>query len=223
MKHFHQSTTKVLFLIFFASSLYRANAQTLNESGADMINAKNAYNTIEGNPYLPNENFVECQLLNSSKQKKRVMARLNTHTGVLEYIENGKQMRANNLTVEAVFTQSNEVYRSGFQPVEKQTLLSFYQVLYEGKTKLLKYTYAKIEEFQGINDVNKGKFAINDLYYILSQNGSLQRTKLDKKTILGLLDPAKKDAITAMVDKENLKLKKVEDLIKVLTWQDEMN
>lgn len=106
-------------------------------------------------------------------------------------------------------------YRKGYKNVSNINADSFYEVLADGKTQLLKKTSKAIEEHKeyGSSTVIK-KFVVNTKYYLYTGDNAVQ-IKLGNKPVLSLLN---KSEAEAYANKNNLNLKNESDVVKLLTY-----
>lgn len=108
------------------------------------------------------------------------------------------------------------VFRSGFAPIEKQNDRSLYQVLDSGKVLLLKFVEIRFKDSKEYNS-NEISRAYRQLpsYYIWMPGKDLIKIPSTENELIALLADQRK-ALTAMIDKEKLKLRKENDLIKII-------
>lgn len=96
------------------------------------------------------------------------------------------------------FTLNTVVFASGFPAVDNFTADSYYQVIEDGKTKLLKHTSKTVIEIKGgystTSKVTR-QFTTTEAWYIL-KNGSMIKVKPDKKSVLAALNDKATDIDT---------------------------
>lgn len=108
------------------------------------------------------------------------------------------------------------VFRSGFAAIEKQNDRSLYQVLDSGKILLLKFVEIRFKDSKEYNS-NEVTRAYRQLpsYYIWMPGKDLLKMPSTESELISLLADHRK-TLTEMIDKENLKLRKENDLIKII-------
>lgn len=109
------------------------------------------------------------------------------------------------------------LFRCGFEPADGQGVMSFYQVVYEGKqTTLLKFTKFKAREDRKFNEANiTVSFDRQEAYYFADKGGKITRIKNNKKSVTEYF---KKPEVNVFVESKNFKFKEWEDVIEVLNF-----
>ena len=114
-------------------------------------------------------------------------------------------------------TQDIKIFQCGFPPIDNQNRISFYQILFNGKTSLLKSVYKSIQERN--NDMSGERFkefATYENVYLL-KDGTMARIKKDKSSILVLFQD-KKEAITKYIEDKKLNLKNEAHLVDLVKY-----
>ncbi len=175
------------------------------------------YDVLSGNPYI-NLDFSNGEILPwKGSWQKGYSLRLNTHSQQLEIKEND-QIKAATAELLQGFKIGNSTYLTGFQPIEKNTSTTFYELLYEGKLKLLKYTNTVFEEVKTADDVKQGnQFTTYYIYYIW-ENEKLTKFLLGKKSFLKALPEKYSSKIDKYIDEKKLKMKEVADFIEAIKY-----
>jgi hypothetical protein len=108
-------------------------------------------------------------------------------------------------------------FANGFEPVDGGTADTFYQVLADGKTKLLKRCVKTITESQafGSNETRKRISDVN--YYYLTKDKRLLRVKRDKKSVLNALAD-KADQLKTYLAKNDIDLDNETDFARLITY-----
>jgi hypothetical protein len=108
------------------------------------------------------------------------------------------------------------IFRGGYPKVEDNTGGTFYEVLFDGNTSLLK-CYRKITALSKQNALvsNKREFALEEKYYVGRPDSPPVRIKKDKASILKALSD-KKDILEAYIEKEKKNCKTEAGLIDVV-------
>lgn len=102
------------------------------------------------------------------------------------------------------------LFRNGFKPVNTFTEQSFYEVLWDGKIKLLKKSLKYITEDQGYTGI-KQKVINDKVIYFLVKGAETIPVNLNEKSISTVLGIPKAD-VSAFVKENKLDLKKDSDL-----------
>jgi hypothetical protein len=178
----------------------------------------NNYVEMEGNPYFPNDWISGSVQLKSGFPIAYNALRYNTISGMLEFQLNDKPYEVINPFNE--FTLGTMLFRKGFQPVDEQNINSFYQVLYDGKQKLLCFRVGGIYTESTYNSATKSKkMTISENYYVQKVDGKLYPVKKNLKNILALID-GKTEEVNTYCQKENIKIKSWSDVSRVLEYAD---
>jgi hypothetical protein len=114
-------------------------------------------------------------------------------------------------------TQNEKIFQCGFPPIDNQNRISFYQILLNGKTSLLKSVYKSIQERN--NDMSGERykeFATYENMYLLKE-GTMVRIKKDKSNLITLLQD-KNQSIKKYIDDQKLNLKNEAHLIALVKY-----
>lgn len=217
---------KILFILFLSIYDVSSFAQGVSYGGTILqdVNGKpilsNNYTEIEGNPYLPEQwSSGSIKLKNGGIIQYNAL-RFNLVSGELEFQRNDQAFVLTNPFDE--FTLVNTTYRKGFFAIDGQTTNSFYEVLYDGKLKLLCFRNAVMYEEKPYNSATKTKkFLYNNYYYVSKADGSLIKIKKDKKSILAILND-KSSQVEEYLKKENIKIKEWADVANVLSYYEKL-
>ncbi|MFD2513183.1 hypothetical protein ACFSRY_04850 [Pontibacter locisalis] len=110
-----------------------------------------------------------------------------------------------------------QVFRNGFAPIDGAKPYTFYEVLVDGQTKLLKRTSKSIFEEATYSSATKVKSFQSSNYYYLVQDNKLVKVKSDKKSILNALSD-KGTELEAFIKSNRLDLKKDADLARLVAY-----
>lgn len=114
------------------------------------------------------------------------------------------------------------LYRNGFDPISSFSRQSFYQVLYDGKTKLLLKIRKKIvSDITSTPGVKARSFEDEKNYFFVTSKGELKKIKKKNIDILDMLDD-KREQLKKMVSEQKLKLNKDEEIIQLLHYYDSL-
>ncbi|PQA58205.1 hypothetical protein [Siphonobacter curvatus] len=182
-------TFRLLLALGITVATHTGFAQFNNSPMLNSPGRVNEYQALEydNQPYL-NKEFKPGIVRLADGRVYQGQLNFNAYTGQPEQLMKGVAYTIEMLIKEFRLGDSTVIFRSGFAPVDKQNANSFYQVLYDGKTKLLEYHYAKTQELKKFNDANVHiKFNLDTDHYLVKTDGSLVRIKRDKKSILAAL------------------------------------
>lgn len=115
-------------------------------------------------------------------------------------------------------TKPSAVFVSGLPSINNQNDKSLYQLLDSGEMSLLKYTevrYKDTKDYNG-NYITRRSYYQTPEYYVWSPGKDLLKISLNEDELLTALSPQRKLLLDILL-KENIKLKKETDLIKLFT------
>jgi hypothetical protein len=185
----------------------------------------NKYEGITGSVY----DQTEYQLAKITLKDGRVYNDVKTRINLLEQEVNfiasngqegflGKGMASEIAYIDSkIETQNIKVFQCGFPPIDNQNRISFYQILLNGKTSLLKSVYKSIQERN--NDMSGERFkefATYENMYLL-KDGMMSRIKKDKSSLLALFQD-KKEAITKYMEDQRINLKNEAHIIDLVKY-----
>ena len=208
-----------LFLFAFIALAASASAQFTNDiNGRPMFEFK--YTDTEGSPYL-SENWVSGLVIsNKGKRYEYKKLRYDAYKDELEYERGGSIYRLSaEISGFELADDKGTVFRNGFPAIDRQTEKSFYQVLYDGNTPLLKRIRSSIEEEKLYNSATITKRFVTDETFYLFKNKTLVRIKKDKKSILAQLED-KRPHLEKFIKDQDLKLSNIEDIERLLEEYD---
>lgn len=120
------------------------------------------------------------------------------------------------------FSIGSLVFKNGYPSINTNTAKTFYQVLFEGKIRLLKKVTKTIIEAQNYNSPSMVKnIDTQTKYYIINKNGSIIPIKTNKKDVLDLLSE-KSEQVKQYVSSHKVSFKNDEDLIGLFKFYDSL-
>jgi hypothetical protein len=185
----------------------------------------NKYEGISGSVY----DQTDYQLAKITLKDGRVYNDVKTRINLLEHEVNfiasngqegflGKGMASEITYIDSKTTSQNvKVFQCGFPPIDNQNRISFYQILFNGKTSLLKSVYKTIQERN--NDLSGERFkefATYENMYLL-KDGVMTRIKKDKSSLLVLFQD-QNQAIKKFIEDQKLNLKNEAHLIDLVKY-----
>ena len=185
----------------------------------------NKYEGISGSVYDNTDYLLAWITLKDGRVYNDVKTRINLLEQEVNFIaSNGQEgFLGKGMASEIAYIDDKEgvqnvkVFQCGFPPIDNQNRISFYQILLNGKTSLLKSVYKSIQERN--NDMSGERFkefATYENIYLLKA-GTMSRIKKDKSSLLVLFQD-KKEAITKYIDDQKLNLKNEAHLIDLVKY-----
>jgi hypothetical protein len=213
--------TTLFFIIFKGNSQNGANpgnsSTWLEDSNGKMLMSNN-YTDVDGNPYFPKQWTEGSITLKAGKNIAYNALRYNMLSGNLEFNYTGKAYDVTNSMNE--FALGSMKFRNGFPATEKQNAETYYQIMHDGKQKLLCHRAANIYISQDYNSATKTKkLDVVETYYLQKEDGKLYEIKKNPKFLLIMLDDKTKQT-EEYCKRENIKLRSWDDAVKVLEYAD---
>lgn len=220
-------TAIILFCCIFSSNL-RAQIGTFSFSGNVLYNDGHGIPwkfdfpfAMDGSPFFDTSFCTgSIQLLNG-RTYSGLKLKLNLEQQKIIFeVEEGRAYVLSQQTVriELACKENSKpvVFRSGFAAIEKQNDRSLYQVLDSGKVLLLKFVEIRFTDSKAYNS-NDFSRAYRQLpsYYIWMPGKDLMKVPSTENELITLLADQRK-ALVEVIDKEKLKLRKENDLIKII-------
>lgn len=207
-----------ILMVFSSSVLFAQNTNLSAATTVGRINSKSIRVYDEEKAYLLKDwNLGKVVFQNGRKEYLPI--NYNGYDNRLERWSNGQPYTIDQAVREFVLGDTSAakgyLFRSGFEPIDGQGVLSFYQVMYEGKaTKLLKYVKFKTREKRNFNDANVTvNFDLYESYYFATKDGKMAKVKNNKKSVSEYF---KNKDVDAFIESKNLKFKDWDDVITVL-------
>jgi hypothetical protein len=174
----------------------------------------NKYEGIAGSVYDQTDYLLARITLKDGRVYNDVKTRINLLEQEVNFIaSNGQEGFLGKGMASEITYQDNsgsnleaKAFQCGFPPIDNQNRISFYQIVLNGKTSVLKSVYKSIQERN--NDMSGERykeFATYENIYLL-KDGTMTRIKKDKSSLLVLFQD-KKEAIAKYMDDQKLNLK----------------
>lgn len=180
-----------------------------------------AYSEIVGSAYFPEEFVKGIGFLKSGTKTDAISMRINCLTNEIHYMNSDDKEwifpRGQFVRVEMRKGLDTWIVVSGLPKVDNLTESTLFFVVYEGKISLLTYRWKRINETTEFNSgVVKKKFETIEDQYLYDGTKMVKVTK-DSNQLLELFQ-SKKDQVAQFVKANKLKLKRKDDLIKLLEY-----
>lgn len=219
--------TKLKFVVFVAASAFigtNLQAQSrLNLSDPSEFTVFNRYSEMKGQPFLFKDWALGTVKTADKGEKKDVQIKYDeVEDRLLTKGEGEQMMQFASPIVEFVIADAEKggvrTFKSGFSATKFSTDKTLFQVLVDGKVKLLRKNNKTISEGKEYGSAAIIKTVIDGIkYYIVGANNEPVVVKLDQKAILALL-PDKQTELTEYAKSNKLNLKKEEDAAKLIAY-----
>lgn len=218
----------ILVLIFICPQLASSQSKDITReeisefgSFSGMVTTKNA-TEVTGSPYLT-EKFLKGQILiNKRTPTKTLYLRFNIHKNQVEFLRNGEIMVTDPKKIygfRVIPKQGDPIlFQKGFQiDDENVTKNSMLRVVRDGKVKFLAHHTSILNEDLASygTATKKNKYQSFVDYFINTGNGTFEKTKISKKSILEILSD-QKEKLVQFAAAEDLTFENEQDLIKIL-------
>lgn len=209
-------------LLFLTLTIPSANAQFSEDFRAKDVLTR-VYTDIKGSPYLAEDFLPAVVKMKDGKTFKDIPLKYDQVTGELIFKDpTGKLVTFADPVAEFRFTGgklANQAYRAGFSSTEQGNVNTFYQVLYDGGTIVLKDARKNLIEHRAYNSSTPVKSIVETPAYYLVMGNTLEKIRKDKKSVLLVL----KDKATELdkyITENKLNLKEDADLARLLQYYD---
>lgn len=211
--------TSILGVLLLMTS---AQAQFMYDINGRVV-SEIQYTDVEGTPYLLEDwNSGSVTMAKGGKVYDGIKMRYDAYKDELEYEKDGKLYRLGPEISAFAIPTGNDLYifQNGFPAVDNQTQNSFYRVLHDGTTKLLKHYEMKMREERPYNSATTIKrFDLGQELYIVINGTMYPMKKNAKKELLKLLSD-EKDLMQYIIKEEQLDFKTENDIVKLLEEYD---
>jgi hypothetical protein len=168
-------------------------------------NVKEADADVQGTPYLFDDWLPGSVVTEDGKTYDNLKLRYNIRFSQLIFLNQNDEVLGFREPVK-MFTINHMVFANGFPPVDTQTIAAFYQVLADGKIKLLKYSKKVIEERQTYGATAMEKSYRKMQSYYIFKDGKMVKVRADKKSLLAAL-PDHSAQLESYIKDNNVNLK----------------
>lgn len=196
--------------------------QYLTDTKGEPISTR-TYVDIIGSPYLPSDWQEGLIVLKTGQKYDNIPIRYNMYDDNVEYRQNGEAFFFKKGSVKEFSFRKKEgntdkiqLFRCGFENTNKNTGNSYYEVLYDGKYKLLKDYSISILEVKAYNSaVVEKRFETEELLYVTSSAGVPLRIKKNKKSLLETINHPK---LANWLDSQKNKCRNEAEIIEALKF-----
>jgi|GEM_PF-297804 len=219
----------IFYACMFCMAGYSASAQMHNKFVTtpivDNLDGRpvdvNKYAKVKGSPYLYDDWLHGEVVTNDGKAYKKMLIKFNTEKDELIFVyetTDEPQKFADPIKMFTINAEQDRVFENGFPKIDRQSNKSYYELLVQGPTTLLKRHREVLQD--GIDDVSRaitdGVYTKFNSYYIF-KNNQMQLLKLNKNSILKLLADKSAD-VTAYADSQKIDFEQEEDVKKLINY-----
>ncbi len=222
----NQSLTILIFVLFthfvFAQNSPAGSpavSPTFQDNNSLVIH-KTVNTDFDNNEYLPSADWRNGYFIQANgKRFEMTQMRYDAHLKRIEYKEGENRYYPKEKIIEFGFA-NGDVYQNRFKAFDGLDEDTFFQVLYSGKTKLLKLTETTISDITPYNSASKlNHYNLYQTYYVLKENGQFMKSKKIYDGLLKILSDKSED-IETFVKNNKLKIRDIEPLKQVLAHYD---
>lgn len=212
----------IVHFIGFLWIITSAHAQFMYDINGRVV-TEIQYTDVEGTPYLMEDWYTgSVTMAKGGKVYDGLKMRYDAYKDELEYEKDGKLYRLGpEISAFAIPTGKDlYIFQNGFPAVGDQKQNSFYRVLHDGTTKLLKRYEMKMREDRPYNSATTiKKFDLGQEMYVLKDGTMYPMRKNAKKDLLDILSD-EKNLMQYVIKEEQLNFKTENDIVKLLEEYD---
>ncbi len=199
-----------------------AEAQYMQDVNGRVV-TEMTYTDVEGSPFLVEEFHKGIvTMVKDNQVHDGVPIRYDAYKDELEYEKDGKHYRLGPEVMSFSIPTGDALYefQRGFPAAGDLTENSFYQVLHDGNTKLLKHYGKRMREEKAYNSASATKrFDDSEQLFVLKGGKMNPVKKNGKKDLLALLSD-EKNLMNYVIKEEQLDFKSEMDMVKLLEEYD---
>jgi hypothetical protein len=220
-----------LFLNSFRSysqivAVIRPNINVAFPPGSNIIVKGENIIGVDGSQYLSEEWTKGCITMNNGTVIDTMDLRLNAYKKEMHYRYNDVEYSINSPESIRELKMGNRKFIYSFYKIDKNDISkNYFEVLVEGKTNLLVLYYINriSSNYNAVLDVGNrnDRLELNEKYFITIKNSMVELDKKGKNLFSNLGD--KGYILKKRIKEEDLSFKKKEDLVKIITYINEMN
>lgn len=214
---------KILMSLFSVVCLMAsAQAQFVQDINGRVV-SEVTYTDVEGSPYLFEDWHTGIvRAVKNDKVFDNLKMRYDAYKDEVEYENDGKLYRLGAEIMDFTLPTGDALYefRRGFPAIGDQTANSFYRILSDGTTKVLKRYEMKMREEKAYNSATVTKrFTLDEQLYVLKDDTMYPVKTNDRKGIMKLVDD-EKNLMNYVIKEEQLNFRTEDDIVKLLEEYD---
>ena len=213
-------TLLVLILCLITAGITNAQSTVfMADNVTGNLYRPSAETDIEGTRFLFEDWMPGVIYMKDGYKADKFLLKFDFYSNELLFLHDGKPLVVVNPVKEFVITPvvgSPCLFRRGYQPVERNDELSYYQVIQDGSVSLLKFTSKSInerKEYSKAGVIKEYASVIN--YFIAKSNGEIVKIKKDKTSLLSAIGDAD-GKLRTWVDKNKIRCKTDEEMMTVV-------
>jgi len=218
--------TLIVAGLMCCGTISSAQNQILNDNQGKPV-MEQSYTDVEGSPYLAASWLPGIVSLTNGKTiaaklkydvvKDELLFQSPRDSMALAFVTPVKSFRFDIGTIDES-SLVPLIFSNGYPAIDEQSEVSFYQVIADGKVKLLKRYKKVIHSDQAFNSATTTKtFAMRDAVYYLLADNKIIRVKPTPKTIAATL-PDKTDQVQTFIKTNKIDFKSDRDLAKLFSY-----
>ena len=215
-------------LITLSIKSYGQQYVVMQDASGQVVSEHN-YIDIEGSPYLGTEWFKGNLILANHKTYKdidlkydEVKDKVFTKGVNNELIALVDQVTEFSLKYPIMGETTSRTFRLGYPNIAGTTAASYFEVLADGKTQLLKRSVKVVRENKEYNSATITRSFEESIKYYLFSNGNGTLVKNDKKSVLAVL-ASKQEELERYSKDNKLNLKTDADFTKLIVYYNTLN
>lgn len=223
MKKSNYQSTYILLVLLLVNGIASAQSgfNKVQTTNRNVLNAKESRDGIVGDPYLYKDfkkAFVKFNSGNSTPGYYEIKYDQLDDVILVKGKGTDEELSFSDPVVEFQFDDGKKLFRNGFSPVDKANEKSYFEVIYDGKTKYLKRNTKVIIEAKEYNSATTIKKIEKDEAFYIAKDNKLVTIKANEKSLIKTLG---KDIELSKYIKDNkLNLKEDADMGKLLAYYD---
>lgn len=174
----------------------------------------------EGSPYFSKEFFDGSVTILKGKTYYGLQLKINFYSNEVVFLDTeGNEMVVAQPVerVELNTPKGKKIFRTGYNSFDGHDNAVFYEVLDSGTISILKYTEVKFSERQPYPNARFVRTYRDRTLYYTAKGTELQKAPKTNEEVCALFDK-KKEEISFFIKKEQIKIKKEEDMIKLFQY-----
>lgn len=187
--------------------------------GGQPVNNTKFTRLVSGTPFVRAEWRPVTLVLANGGRIQNIQVRLNLISNEIHYLKDNVELVSDKQVKEVVFSESldgmDRVFRNGYPESPLTSKATYFEVLCDGRVQLLKFIRKVLTEQKPYSSATTEQTIRESESYYLFKDGQLHRIKNGKSDLLALLEDQQK-MLSQMIDKNELNLRKEEDLMQVV-------
>lgn len=209
---------KSIALVFILLPFLSQSQVFISDNVTGNIYREAADKSIEGSPFFVDDWVKGVIYMKDGSKADKFLLKLDLLRNELIFLHDGQILSVVNPVKEFVLNTADNkqlLFRCDYPAYERFDANSFYQVLQDGPTSLLKMNRKSIKESTAFNQGLKKEYILNESYYISKPGRDLVRIKRDRSSLLEALGDAD-GKLAAWMSKNGNRCRTEEDMAAVI-------